>query len=107
MNGQSNTLSFAGGDSLVSNISGNFLTIDVSNNTYTLLFYDGVPLTVTDTDSCGNTFQNSGKFVLILGIVNLFADMTYEGARSVNGAFLQMLRCNTPFRRERSTLKVY
>jgi len=28
------------------------------------------------------------KFVLILGIVNLFADMTYEGARSVNGAYL-------------------
>ena len=31
------------------------------------------------------------KFVLIMGIVNLFADMTYEGARSVNGAYLQML----------------
>src|SRR5882757_8849267 len=31
------------------------------------------------------------KFVLLLGIVNLFADMTYEGARSVNGPYLQML----------------
>jgi len=31
------------------------------------------------------------KFVLICGIVNLFADMTYEGARSINGAYLQML----------------
>jgi len=60
MNGQSNTLSFAGGGSLVSNISGNFLTIDVSNNTYTLLFYDGVPVTI-NTDSCGNTFQSSGN----------------------------------------------
>ena len=30
-------------------------------------------------------------FVLIIGIVNLFADFTYEGARSVNGAFLSSL----------------
>ena len=31
------------------------------------------------------------KFVLIVGIVNLFADMTYEGARSITGPFLQSL----------------
>jgi MFS family permease len=31
------------------------------------------------------------RFVLTLGIVNLFADMTYEGASSVNGPFLGML----------------
>jgi MFS family permease len=37
------------------------------------------------------TSSKALKFVLILGIVNLFADMTYEGARSVNGAYLQML----------------
>jgi MFS family permease len=37
------------------------------------------------------TSSNALKFVVILGIVNLFADMTYEGARSVNGAFLQTL----------------
>lgn len=30
-------------------------------------------------------------FVLIIGIVNLFADFTYEGARSINGAFLSSL----------------
>ena len=30
-------------------------------------------------------------FVLILGIVNLFSDMTYEGASSINGPFLQTL----------------
>jgi hypothetical protein len=29
------------------------------------------------------------KFVLIIGIVNLFADMTYEGARSITGPFLE------------------
>jgi predicted MFS family arabinose efflux permease len=31
------------------------------------------------------------SFVLLFGAVNLFADMTYEGARSVNGPFLGML----------------
>ncbi|MGA2645989.1 MAG: hypothetical protein ABSF15_14855 [Candidatus Sulfotelmatobacter sp.] len=31
------------------------------------------------------------RFVLIIGVVNLFADFTYEGARSVNGAFLASL----------------
>jgi MFS family permease len=30
-------------------------------------------------------------FVLMMGIVNLFADMTYEGASSINGPFLGML----------------
>jgi hypothetical protein len=31
------------------------------------------------------------RFVLIIGIANLFADMTYEGARSVTGPFLGRL----------------
>lgn len=31
------------------------------------------------------------RFVLIIGIINLFADFTYEGARSINGAFLASL----------------
>src|SRR5436309_2903352 len=31
------------------------------------------------------------RFVLTLGIVNLFADMTYEGASSINGQFLGLL----------------
>jgi hypothetical protein len=31
------------------------------------------------------------RFVLIIGIVNLFADMTYEGARGITGAFLGSL----------------
>ena len=31
------------------------------------------------------------RFVLIIGIVNLFADMTYEGARSITGPFLESL----------------
>src|SRR5947209_7962446 len=31
------------------------------------------------------------RFVLVLGVANLFADLTYEGARSSNGQFLGML----------------
>jgi Major Facilitator Superfamily len=31
------------------------------------------------------------RFVFIIGIVSLFADMTYEGSRSINGAFLGYL----------------
>jgi hypothetical protein len=31
------------------------------------------------------------RFVLIIGIVNLFADLTYEGARSITGPFLGSL----------------
>ncbi len=31
------------------------------------------------------------KFVLLFGVVSLFADMTYEGARSINGSFLGIL----------------
>lgn len=34
------------------------------------------------------------RFVFIIGIVSLFGDMTYEGARSVNGAFLGSLGAN-------------
>src|SRR5690348_1566722 len=31
------------------------------------------------------------KFVILMGIVSLFADMTYEGARSITGPYLGML----------------
>jgi len=31
------------------------------------------------------------NFVLVIGIANLFADLTYEGARSINGQFLATL----------------
>ena len=31
------------------------------------------------------------KFIILLGIVTLFADMTYEGARSVTGPYLAIL----------------
>jgi len=31
------------------------------------------------------------RFVVLIGIVSLFADMTYEGARSINGPYLALL----------------
>src|SRR5688572_27199506 len=31
------------------------------------------------------------RFVLIMGVVNLFGDMTYEGGASINGPFLATL----------------
>src|SRR5436190_4506600 len=37
------------------------------------------------------TASSTFKFVFILGIVNLFADITYEGASSINGPFLATL----------------
>ncbi|HVI08824.1 MAG TPA: MFS transporter [Candidatus Binatia bacterium] len=39
----------------------------------------------------GNIARLAFRFVLIFGIVNFFADMTYEGARSIVGPFLGYL----------------
>jgi len=35
--------------------------------------------------------QAAIKFIVLLGVVSLFADMTYEGARSITGPFLAVL----------------
>lgn len=35
--------------------------------------------------------RRAGKFIILLGLVSLFADMTYEGARGITGPFLLML----------------
>jgi len=43
------------------------------------------------TKNKGNIAKTAFGFVLIIGIVNLFADMTYEGARSITGPFLGSL----------------
>ena len=37
------------------------------------------------------TRESAVRFIVALGLISLFADMTYEGARSVNGPFLGML----------------
>ena len=39
----------------------------------------------------GVTAGSAFGFVLAMGVVNLFADMTYEGGGSINGPFLGRL----------------
>ncbi|HPT03086.1 MAG TPA: MFS transporter [Bacteroidales bacterium] len=34
------------------------------------------------------------KFVILIGLISLFSDMTYEAARSINGSFLEILGTN-------------
>src|SRR5437870_6167385 len=41
--------------------------------------------------SAGLTRGTALKFVVLLGVVSLFADMTYEGARSITGPYLAVL----------------
>ena len=38
-----------------------------------------------------NTKTNALKFIVLLGVVSLLADVTYEGARSINGPYLAVL----------------
>jgi MFS family permease len=45
----------------------------------------------TESDHRRVTPASAFRFVLILGIVSLFGDLTYEGASSINGPFLQKL----------------
>lgn len=40
----------------------------------------------------GLTSSPAGKFIILLGLVSLFGDMTYEGARSISGPFLGTLQ---------------
>ncbi len=37
------------------------------------------------------TYRPAMKFVILMGVVSLFADMTHEGARSITGPFLALL----------------
>jgi len=39
-------------------------------------------------------FDTATKFVVLIGLISLFSDMTYEAARSINGSFLQILGTN-------------
>lgn len=41
--------------------------------------------------SAVNTKASAIKFVVLIGVVSLFADMTYEGARSITGPYLAVL----------------
>jgi predicted MFS family arabinose efflux permease len=43
------------------------------------------------TGASGLPARRAVRFVVLVGVVSLFADMTYEGARSINGPFLAVL----------------
>ena len=43
------------------------------------------------TNAAGNPNRSALQFVLLLGAVSLFADITYEGARSIAGPYLAVL----------------
>jgi MFS family permease len=42
----------------------------------------------------GSNGRSAMKFVILMGVVSLFADMTHEGARSVTGPFMAILGAN-------------
>src|SRR5467141_3811650 len=46
---------------------------------------------LTEQRPAALTASSAFTFVLMMGVVNLFADMTYEGASSINGPFLGSL----------------
>jgi hypothetical protein len=41
-----------------------------------------------------NLRSHALKFIILLGVVSLLADMTYEGARSITGPYLAILGAN-------------
>ncbi len=45
-------------------------------------------VTGQDADASGFSRRPAVRFVVLLGVVSLFADMTYWGARSIYGPFL-------------------
>src|SRR3974390_1045217 len=45
----------------------------------------------TETSTGGDIAKLAFRFVLLIGIVNFFADMTYEGGRGIIGPFLGSL----------------
>ena len=45
----------------------------------------------TEINSSNLTSKHALMFVLLIGIVSLFADTTYEGARSIAGPYLEFL----------------
>jgi hypothetical protein len=44
-----------------------------------------------ESDIEGGHRRTTLRFVLLLGVVSLFADMTYEAARSITGPYLAVL----------------
>src|SRR6266511_4268908 len=49
------------------------------------------PINSTPVTAIATQKASAVKFVVLIGIVSLFADMTYEGARSITGPYLAVL----------------
>lgn len=46
--------------------------------------------------SANQNKQSAMLFVVLMGLVSLFADMTHEGARSITGPLLALLGVSSP-----------
>jgi hypothetical protein len=45
----------------------------------------------TRTDTARSRYRIAVRFVVLIGVLSLFADLTYEGARAINGSYLAVL----------------
>jgi MFS family permease len=52
---------------------------------------NGVKDGATDSATDSALRKNAMRFIVLMGFVSLFADMTYEGARSITGPYLSVL----------------
>ena len=50
-----------------------------------------IPPTVSEPKRGGPGRSRAMRFVLLVGVMSLFADMTYEGSRSITGPYLALL----------------
>ncbi|MEW6532729.1 MAG: MFS transporter [Thermodesulfobacteriota bacterium] len=51
----------------------------------------GQDQSIRDTKICDISASAATGFVVLIGVISLFSDMTYEGARSITGPFLAIL----------------
>jgi hypothetical protein len=42
-------------------------------------------------DTARSRYRTAVRFVVLIGVLSLFADLTYEGARAINGSYLAVL----------------
>src|SRR6266498_4460639 len=49
------------------------------------------PINSTPVTAIATQKASAVKFVVLIGVVSFFADMTYEGARSITGPYLAVL----------------
>ena len=45
---------------------------------------------MTDEKTMNKTIKSALAFILLMGIVSMFSDMTHEGAKSIYGVYLSL-----------------